>query len=478
MLKISLFTSMIGILLQLYAIDCIDVKDTPQVTQSPFMICNKGLQNRRIPFTLVQDFFKYVTAEHNHCVTKRKNDLNTKEQTFLENESTNHIQKEASDMAKAFPFFKKGSLPESLSNLLRKRSLCNDGILGNECMDQIHIEKNSLEKEILLLSTYPPIMFSMKNQKNIGGCHRQLILEQKKMKFAKRNAQINLLEKPYQAHEMRLKSQDVHQERLVASNVMLLAALCMVILFYTIALSKKKSIRAENMELNNLNTLKDELLSVLAHDLRSHTHHLIEVTDQMKMKLQESDAGKLRELIRVGNSAANKTYVLLDNVLHWIMLNDKNVFFQKENIDLSSLLEQVTPIFSSILEMKQIQFEIEVLEQAYIYGDVNSLKVVLRNLIDNAIKFTPNHGEIKINVTQCRRYANLSIIDTGMGMDDSILQRVRNSMIENETDTIGKKSTGLGLRLCFSFVKRNGGAIKIESKRNVGTGVFVKLPKS
>ncbi len=288
----------------------------------------------------------------------------------------------------------------------------------------------------------------------------------------------NTFKKCHALHQQILKKEEIQQKILIASNITILIVLFFVIRFYKITLSKKRIIRVQNKSLNNLNRLKDELLSVLAHDLRSPTHHLIMITDHMKTELKENNLEKLNELIRIGNLAANKSYLLLDNLLHWIMLRNKNMFFQKEKITLVSLLEQIIPVFIPAIEMKEINFVFNVSNESIVYGDINSLKVVFRNLIDNAIKFTPNQGDISIKIIDDTTHSIVAITDSGAGIDEKILHKLHNIMIETTTDTNGKKSTGLGLRLCSSFVKRNQGTLTIQSTKNVGTTVFVKLPKS
>ncbi len=608
MVKIYLFISMIGILSNSYANDNLDIEDMSHVMQSFCEVCEKGLSNKQILFTLTSYPNKHLTTEyyHNyHIIATGKEDINSKELAFLEEELGNRFRKESSAMVGAYYFLKgklflqKGILSEAYSSLQRVLQLSCDtkpSISIYENMASVHLKKKEYKKAILLLekaemalSEYPTSRFLIKIEEGRGHCYMHLqnyeaaemayknaiafgeqfdeksslpilymnlaslydtqfkkkatlllyqkaltiakaiknpltlkavyinmamakekmfsykealtyykkynkindslgngehiwkfATEKKKIELSKKNAKISLLEKCNLDYISALKTQKTLFKALIISNLTFFVVVCLGICFYKIMISKKEIVKVQNKSLNALNKLKDELLSVLAHDLRSPAHHLIAVTDQMGIELQEGkgNVDKLSELVRVGSSAANKTYLLLDNLLHWILLHNKSIFFQKENINLPSLLDQVSHVFLPVLEMKQIQFEIEIPEQVEVYGDINSLKVVLRNLIDNAIKFTPNHGGINIKITQNNKEVILSIADTGIGMDDSTLKELPNSLIKIAANTKGGKSTGLGLQLCFSFVKRNGGVLTIRSKENIGTTVFVKLPNS
>jgi signal transduction histidine kinase len=114
----------------------------------------------------------------------------------------------------------------------------------------------------------------------------------------------------------------------------------------------------------------------------------------------------------------------------------------------------------------------------YVYADENMLATILRNLISNAIKFTPRSGTVTIRALDSEHHAEISVIDTGTGMSRELQDRLFN-LNGNTTahGTEGEKGTGLGLLLCKEFIEVHGGKIRIESEKGKGSAFIFTLPK-
>ena len=112
-----------------------------------------------------------------------------------------------------------------------------------------------------------------------------------------------------------------------------------------------------------------------------------------------------------------------------------------------------------------------------LFMDHNSLKIILRNVLDNALKYTENGGNVSISVTEDKdEYCNVLIKDSGIGMSPETISKCLNEEIRySKADTSGKSSTGLGLNLCSSIIKKNNGKMEIDSQERKGTTITLKL---
>ncbi len=369
--------------------------------------------------------------------------------------------------AEAIPLFKKGLqfAKQSKDPTVLKTAHYNMGI----------VEENLKNYKAALqhFKTYNKIQDSLKNSQRIW----ELAEQQKKIELQQKNAEITNLEKDKQIQQAALEIKNQQRNLLLSIAVGLLLIAILVAIFYRNSLKKNKLIQIQKESLNELNKLKDELFSVLAHDLRSPVHHLISVTKQMKAALDTKDHQKLDDLILYGSGAANKTYLMLDNLLHWVLFQNQRMLFDRENINVASIFRQIEPVFQSIIHMKKIDLITKIPDHIIAYVDLNSLKIIFRNLLDNAIKFTPENNTVFIAAQENTNDVTIQIKDQGVGMDPTTIKSLQNPITKTTKDTYHRKSTGLGLRLCVSFVKRNRGTLNIMSAKNKGTTITITLPK-
>jgi signal transduction histidine kinase len=184
--------------------------------------------------------------------------------------------------------------------------------------------------------------------------------------------------------------------------------------------------------------------------------------------------------LRNNSAIANGAYSLLDNLLHWALLQTKQLYFSKESVHLYSIVQQIEYNYKPLLLDKAITFENNVSKNNFISVDLDSLKIVLRNLLDNAIKFSKENGKISISTPETNdTYCQIVIEDTGLGMNEATKQELL-----KDTELLAKKGnsetigTGLGMQLCKSMVKKNDGALSIESELHIGTKIILSFPKT
>lgn len=296
---------------------------------------------------------------------------------------------------------------------------------------------------------------------------------EKKVAVAQKQKQIKVLEV-----ENQLKNNQ--RNWLFFSAISLLLLLIAGVYFYAQKVKNAKIILVQKNKLDELNTTKDQLFSIVSHDLRSSVNALKTSNAKLSTTLETKNYEELNQLIIQNSGIANGAYSLLDNLLHWALLQTKQLYFHKESVHLFSIVQQIEYNYKPLLLDKSITFENSVSKNSFIFVDLDSLKIVLRNLLDNAIKFTPEKGKITIYTQEINtNYCQLIIEDSGIGMNETTrLEILKDSELLTKKSNSEIIGTGLGMQLCKSMVKKNGGTFTIESEINKGTKVLLLFPKT
>lgn len=296
---------------------------------------------------------------------------------------------------------------------------------------------------------------------------------EKKFAVSQKQKQIKVLEV-----ENQLKNSQ--RNWLFFSAISLLLLLTAGVYFYGQKVKNAKIILLQKNKLDELNATKDQLFSVVSHDLRSSVNALKTSNAKLSATLETKNYDELHQLIIQNSGIANGAYSLLDNLLHWALLQTKQLYFHKESVHLFSIVQQIEYNYKSLLIDKSITFENSVSKNIFIFVDLDSLKIVLRNLLDNAIKFSNENGKISFYTQENNpEFCQLVLEDTGLGMDEETIKE-----IVKEDELLAKKGkseaigTGLGMQLCKQMIKKNGGTIRIESELHKGTKMILMFPKT
>ncbi|NQY30500.1 MAG: HAMP domain-containing histidine kinase [Flavobacteriaceae bacterium] len=234
----------------------------------------------------------------------------------------------------------------------------------------------------------------------------------------------------------------------------------------------------ENKGLIKENETKNQLLSIVSHDLRSPVYTLKIVYEQMNDLLVKNNFIELRNLITNSQAIADNTYRLLDNLLHWVLAQANQFFYNKESLHLKSIIDQVLFNFNYVIASKNIKLSIDIPKDIYINADLNTINIALRNLIDNAVKYSSDYGVIDIKgcIEVHRNVCILTVEDHGEGIEKEVLESLfkTNNVIKGNHNK--KVSTGLGLQLCKKILEENDAEINIKSVKNKGTKIIISLP--
>ena len=169
----------------------------------------------------------------------------------------------------------------------------------------------------------------------------------------------------------------------------------------------------------------------------------------------------------------------MDNMLIWAQGQMKGWDVSPSDIVLDDAIQECVRLYRHVIEEKNISLTYEQEELINAYADFNQVVLIVRNLLNNAIKFTPEDGAISIGTKQDSTYASIIITDTGKGMDADTIAKVLNKHDSYTTyGTNGEKGTGLGMSMCVEFAEKNSCKLEIESEPGKGTTVSLHIPKN
>jgi signal transduction histidine kinase len=241
-----------------------------------------------------------------------------------------------------------------------------------------------------------------------------------------------------------------------------------------IAFVSLEEARAKEKELTRLVENKNRTLSILAHDLRVPITNL----HSLSQLLLTENLSKPEFITRVANIHTKSAQVLefIDTTLFWTKANFDALHVKSEEIVLQNLLSKILALYENGYKAKQIHVDSR-LQTETVNTDAEILTILLRNLISNAIKFTPDGGSIAITQTAGNPGWQISVRDSGVGMDDATIRRIEQANYPSTRGTREEKGLGIGLKLCHELVKKLKAEIKIESKPGIGTEVILTFPK-
>lgn len=231
-----------------------------------------------------------------------------------------------------------------------------------------------------------------------------------------------------------------------------------------------------NMELEVQLKSKTKFLTIIAHDLRGPVGNIMSFLDMLQ-DTSDLNAEKNKAYLKILNTLSQSTFHLLQNLLEWATTSKNLNKFDSETIELSQIVSGNIVFFKSSADLKSINLEFKEGKQTYFLGNANMIETIVRNLVSNAIKFTPKNGTITITSEKVLQKVRLTVSDTGQGIKPETI----NSLFKFETNkstrgTNGEPGSGLGLVLCKELVSSNNGVMEIESYEGLGTKVIVEFP--
>jgi signal transduction histidine kinase len=243
---------------------------------------------------------------------------------------------------------------------------------------------------------------------------------------------------------------------------------------YTEIQQQKFEIQTQAKDLSQVNKTKDKLFSILGHDLRSPIIGVKGVLDLMATN--DISEEELQIIIPELQRNVSRVTETLENLLQWSASQMKGITTSRTIINPYYLTELNMELFMEIAKNKQITLRNEIPKNVKVYADENQVRLILRNLLNNAIKFTKKNGTITVKSIQKEKFTQIIVEDTGVGMSTETVEKLfQNTTSFTSYGTEGEKGTGLGLLLCKEMVEINGGKIWVESQIGKGSSFFFTL---
>jgi signal transduction histidine kinase len=220
-----------------------------------------------------------------------------------------------------------------------------------------------------------------------------------------------------------------------------------------------------NLDLKKINQEKDSLISILAHDLRSPLSGLLGLAELLSDQIEEFDKSEIQKMAqRIYNTALN-TFSLMDELILWMHAQTEKLPREPKMINLSQLIDEALINLEPAAQAKTITFSKQTDNASFVYADEEMLKIIIRNLVSNAIKFLYPNGKIEIFAGKTSGITSITIADYGVGISSERIERLfTNRKPETSKRTAGEKGTGLGLLICIELIDKQNGAICVENE--------------
>lgn len=235
-------------------------------------------------------------------------------------------------------------------------------------------------------------------------------------------------------------------------------------------------IRQRN-DLEKLNATKDKFFSIIAHDLKNPFMTINGFTELLIRDSEKCGHPPHLEIARLIHATSKNTFTLLENLLQWARSQTNELKTYPEKIDLVQLIHNNIDLFSENAKLKKINISYYGLPGVFIQADQNMLDSIIRNLISNAIKFTPENGEIRVSALINNDKVTFSVEDNGVGMyPEQVDGLFKIEKMHTTEGTNHEMGTGLGLLICHEFILKNDGSISVESEMEKGSKFNVTFP--
>ena len=247
-----------------------------------------------------------------------------------------------------------------------------------------------------------------------------------------------------------------------------------------------RSIEKEKAQaLAKLNEDKDKFFSIISHDLRGPFNILLGYAQLLVMNIDDLSKQEIKEIVTDVHKGAKAAYSLLENLLTWSwMQREGGMKCNPESVELMDLARQIEEVLGPLAAQKEIKLNNAMVEGVWVWADRNMLETVIRNLVGNALKFTPRGGKVTLALQDGCEDPRADIVrvmvkDTGVGMSAENQAKLFRIDVHHSTSGTEKETgSGLGLIICKEMVERNGGKIWAESELGQGTTMMFTVPRT
>jgi signal transduction histidine kinase len=240
---------------------------------------------------------------------------------------------------------------------------------------------------------------------------------------------------------------------------------------------KNQQIEQSEQELRLMNAAKNKFFSIIAHDLKNPLHTVMGFSYLLSHNYERFSQSERRKFATDIHQSTNNIFRLLENLLEWSKSQTGRLIFTPVETEFSRILENSASVLRPLAEQKKIQMTFSYSDDLKVFADPLMIETVLRNLINNAIKFTPDHGTIGIAAERIENNVRVNVSDTGIGIPETDVQKLFHidSKVKRK-GTNNEDGSGLGLILCKEFVSINNGSLWVESTSAEGSLFSFTIP--
>ena len=304
------------------------------------------------------------------------------------------------------------------------------------------------------------------------------------LNISRRNQEIQILEAEY---DFERREEELKREQNIAlknQQIMLggvssffLVSLLFIFVFYKSKKNEEEAnLRLEhlNKDLKETNNIKNQLFTIIAHDLRNPLSSLYGLVTLLEMRASNQE--EMEKMIPELVSQFKHTSTLLNNLLNWSKSQMQGYKVVPSKFDIFELFRTNSKVLASRFQNKEISIKIDSTSSGLVFADRNMIDVVILNILSNAVKYCDKEDFVLISSTSQPGFLTISIKDTGMGIPKNKIRLLFTSSFYSTTGTRNEAGTGLGLMLCKEFVEKNGGKIWVESTFGEGATFYFTLP--
>lgn len=243
-------------------------------------------------------------------------------------------------------------------------------------------------------------------------------------------------------------------------------------------LEAHNDVKEKNAQLEELNASKDKFFSIISHDLRTPFNALFGFAQLLLEHIDQYGKVEILSCVEKLYGAAERLYALLENLLTWSRIQRGVMEFRPDYVYICDIAKYTFDLFTSKAEEKQILLANAIPDKLVVWADEQMLTTIMRNLISNAIKFTPQGGTVTISAhARDDHEVEVAVVDTGVGILEEHLSKLFRIDVQfTNVGTAGERGTGLGLDLCKDLVEKHRGKIWVESQPGQGTTFRFTLP--
>jgi PAS domain S-box-containing protein len=240
----------------------------------------------------------------------------------------------------------------------------------------------------------------------------------------------------------------------------------------------EEAIKLKTQELETTNAEKDRFFSIIAHDLKSPLFALMGLSDMATDLVQDIKNPEIISLTEGIRTSAHSLYNLLDNLLVWAKMQRGLIKVHKEEFNINKTVTEIEFLFKESVQRKSISFHNNLPADLVLSSDEKMISSIFRNLISNAIKFTPGGGTISVDVLPSGNGVMVfTVSDTGVGISsDKVEKLFAIGQKVYSSGTNGEPGSGLGLMLCKEFAAKLGADIYVESQPGSGSTFYLNIP--